>query len=176
MSGWYLASRTLAGSCVVIDVTECFGFVRLGIVDNHEERLSLLQFLPIQLACIPRALVVPTANVVIRLAGIRSVITGRAKQVGVVLDLVMRNQVAAAHRLSAVRDCVHAGDPARTGRRANGRVVEAIQVAKTFFRQTVDRRRVGVDAAIATDPRDAVVFAGDPKDVGTVVGRRNHGR
>ena len=63
---------------------------------------------------------------------------------------------------------MHPRDPGGTGGCADCAVVETVQVTETFLGQLVDVGSLGVLASVTTDPLDAVVLAGDPKDVGFV--------
>ena len=61
---------------------------------------------------------------------------------------------------------MHPRDPGGTGGCADCTVVETVQVTETFLGQLVDVGSLGVLASVTTDPLDAVVLAGNPKDVG----------
>ena len=63
---------------------------------------------------------------------------------------------------------MHPRDPGRAGRGADCAVVETVQVTETFLGQLIDVWGLGVLGSVTTDPLDAVVLAGDPKDVGFV--------
>ena len=120
--------------------------------------------------------VIPAADVVVRLAAVGDMVAGFLQEVGVVGDPVMRNLVAAAHRLDSKGDRVVPGDPGGAGGSADGRIVETMGVAEAFLCQPVDVGRLCVLAAVAAHPGDAVVLAGDPEDVravGSVRGQRH---
>ena len=60
---------------------------------------------------------------------------------------------------------MHPRDPRGAGWGADRAVVETVEVTETFLCQLVDVGSLGVLAPVTTDPLDAVVLAGDPKDV-----------
>ena len=73
---------------------------------------------------------------------------------------------------------MHARDPGGTGWGTDRAIVETVQVTETFLGQLVDVGSLGVLAPVTTDPLDAVVLAGDPKDVGFLFfsgKRKEHG-
>ena len=61
---------------------------------------------------------------------------------------------------------MHPRDPGRAGWRADRSIVETVQIAETFLGQLVDMGSLCILGSVTTDPFDAVVLAGDPKDVG----------
>ena len=61
---------------------------------------------------------------------------------------------------------MHPRDPGGTGGRTDCTVVETVQVTETFLGQLIDVWGLGVLGSVTTDPLDAVVLAGDPKNVG----------
>ena len=150
-------------------------------IEYGEKRLSILTLFPG--ACVVATGIVPeilgvsaigTTQVVVRLRAV-------AREVSDLLQLLVveadegGNLKSAAHRLRTVRDRVHAGNPGRAGRGANGPVVEAIEVTESIAGKLIDMGGVGVLGSVTTDPFDAVVLAGDPEDVGFFVfsGKRN---
>ena len=73
---------------------------------------------------------------------------------------------------------MHARDPRGAGWGADRAIVETVQVTETFLGQLIDMGGLGVLAPVTTDPLDAVVLAGDPKDVGFLFfsgKRKEHG-
>ena len=120
------------------------------------------------------ALVVPTVfvwtstDVVICLCGVGCVVAPGPQEIGIVLDLVVRDSVAAAHGLGSVGNSIHAGDPAGPGGGADRGVVEAVEVAESFAGELIDGGSSCIRASVAADPRDPIVLAGDPKDVWAV--------
>jgi hypothetical protein len=78
----------------------------------------------------------------------------------------MWNFIPAPHRLSPIRDSIHSRNPTRTCGGANRRVIKAIKVAKTLLGQLINRRSLGVFSTITADPRNPIVLAGNPEDVG----------
>ena len=141
-------------------------------VEYGEERLARLSFLPgagvVATRVVPEFLRVSTfgaTQVVIGLGAVAGEVA-RLLQLLVVETNEWRDLIPAAHRLGAIGDRMHAGDPSRSGGGADGAVVEAVEVTKSFVGKFVYVRGLGVLAPIATDPLDAIVLAGDPENVG----------
>ena len=141
-------------------------------IEYGEEGLSFLALFPcarvVATGIVPEILgvaAIETSQVVV---GLRTI----AREVADLLQLFVvkadegGNLKSAAHRLRAVRDRVHSGNPGGTGWGADRSVVEAVQVSESFLGQLVDMGSLGVLGSVTTDPFDAVVLAGDPKDVG----------
>ena len=80
----------------------------------------------------------------------------------------MWDQITTPHRLGAVGDGVHPGNPTGTSGRTYRRVIEAMGVAKPLSSQLVYGRRLRIGSTITTHPGYAIVFAGDPEDVGPI--------
>jgi len=148
-------------------------FMTAGRVHHGEERLARLALAPpealLPVQEIPAVTVRPAADVVVRLGPVRRMISRLPQQVGIVLDHVMRNLVPAAHGLRSVGDGIHTGNPGGARGSTDGGVVKAMEIPKSLGRQLVDVGRLAVRSAVATDPEDAVVLAGQPENVGAAL-------
>ena len=137
---------------------------------DGEEGLARLAFTPpkadLPVQDVPAFLVRTAANVVIGFGPVGGVVTGLAEQVRIVLDLIMRDFVAAAHGLSAIGNGIHSGDPGGTRGCAHSGIVKAMCVAETLLSQLIDIGCFAVGSSVATDPGDTVVLAGQPEDIG----------
>ena len=78
----------------------------------------------------------------------------------------MWNVVATPHRLGAVGNGVHAGNPGGTRGGTDGGIVEAEGVPESLLGQIINGRSLGVLAPVAAHPGDPVVFTGNPQDIG----------
>ena len=151
----------------VFNVPERFAFVRLVVVDDLKKWLLIAQCLPIdRLRTIPAVLVRPAAEVVIRFLEVARVVTGIVQEVRIQSDSVMRNFVVATHRVRSHRDRKHSGNPSVSHRSADWCVGVAVSISKSFAGQLVDIRSARVRIAVASDPVDAIVFGGQPQNVG----------
>ena len=61
-----------------------------------------------------------------------------------------------------------AGDPSRSRGSADGSVIEAVQVTEAFRGKLIQVGGLGIFTTVTTQPRDAIVLAGDPEDVRAV--------
>ena len=137
-----------------------------------EKRLSLLSFLPGARVITPR--IVPEFLWVASI-GSPEVVVGFGTIAGVVSCFLEKLVVeadgigdfkTAAHWLSAIGNGMHTGDPRGSGRGANRSVVETVEITKTFLGQLIDVWGLGIFAAVAAHPFDAIILAGNPKNVG----------
>ncbi len=63
---------------------------------------------------------------------------------------------------------MHPRYPGGAGWCADCSIVETVQVTESFLGELVDMGSLCILGSVTTDPFDAVVLAGDPKDVGFV--------
>ena len=148
------------------------GFVAVPNVVYGEEGLSLSSFLPgacvITSGIVPKVLGIATtwcSEVVVGFRTIAGEVTGLLQKLVVKADRG-GNLKSAAHRLGAIGNRMHPGDPGRSGGGTDRTVVKAVQVAEAFLSELVDVRSFGVFASVTTDPFDAVVLAGYPENIG----------
>ena len=153
-------------------------------IEYGEEGLSLLALFPsasvVATGIVPEILGVAAIGTSQVIVGLRTI----AREVADLLQLFVvkadegGNLKSAAHRLRAIRDCVHSGNPGGSGRGADCAVVEAIEVTESIAGKLIDMGGLGVLGSVTADPLDAVVLAGDPKDVGFLFfsgKRKEHG-
>ena len=164
-------SRIVPGILVVAVST---ALVTIADIDDSEKRLVCFPLFPpvggaFSFADIPGVVVIAATDVVVGLAGVGCVISGLSQQVRIIRDPVVRNFITASHRLSAVGDAIHARDPAGTSRGTDGSVIEAVAVAKSIGGELIDIRGPGIRPPVGTHPGDAIVFAGDPENVGLLL-------
>ena len=149
--------------------SESAGFMTVSDIEYGEERLSILALFPsacvISPGIVPEILGVSATQVVVGLRAVAREVTGLLQLFVVEAD-EGGDLKSAAHGLRPVGNRVHSGDPRRTGRGADRPVVETVQVAETLLGQLVDMGSLGILGPVTTDPFDAVVFAGDPENVG----------
>ena len=146
-------------------------FVRFVEVDHLKERLPRLAQVPgIGLVAVPASAVGPATNVVISLGVIGREVARLAQVVRVVLHLVMRDRIAAAHGVCAHGDRIDAGDPGTALGGAHGGAGKGMRVAEGLPGKGVDVRRFRLRIAVTADPVDAGVFANKPQNVGTISG------
>ena len=155
--------------------------VTITDIDDRKKWLVGLPFFPaidgpFASTDIPGVIVITATDIVIGLTRVRGVIAGLSQQVGIIGDPVVRNFITAPHRLSAVGDTIHTGDPARTSRSTYGSIIEAETISKSISGKLIYIRSPGVGASIRTHPGNAVVLAGNPENVGPFCGEGRSGK
>ena len=137
-----------------------------------EEGLALFPQFPssgiVPSGIVPEVLGVATtgrSEVVVGFRTIAGEVTGLLQELVVEADRC-RNLETAAHRLGSVGDGVHTRNPGGSGRSTDRSVIKAVDVAEAIFCKLVDMRSLCVFTSVTTDPFDAVVLAGHPKNIG----------
>jgi len=134
------------------------------VVEDGEERLAIGPVFPMRLS----AAVIPNLAYlfqVVILLGIVCAVVAELPEVGGVHFEVARQAGHAAHMLRAGGRWIDAGDDRRAGRGADRRGRAGLGVAQAALCKAIEVRRDGVRVAVAAKMW-AVVFAGDPENVG----------
>ena len=138
-------------------------------IEYGEERLSILALFPsacvISPGIVPEILGVSATQVVVGLRAVAREVTGLLQLFVVKAD---EGGISNPLRMGCVPleiACIPVIQDERVGAQT-APVVETVQVAETFLGQLVDMGSLGILGTVTTDPFDAVVFAGDPENVG----------
>ena len=156
----------------VLMIAEGSGFMAITDIVYGEKRLAFFPKLPsssiVLSGIVPEVLGVATtgcSEVVVGFRTIAGEVTGLLHELVVEVDRC-RNLESAAHWLGSVGDGVHTRDPRGSGRGTHRSVIKAVEVAEAFFCKLVDMRSLRIFTSVTTDPFDAVVLAGHPKNIG----------
>ena len=148
------------------------GFVAVPNVVYGEKGLAFFPKLPssciVLSGVVPEVLRIATtwcSEVVVSFRTVAGEVTGLLQKLVVKADRG-GNLESAAHRLGAIGNRMHPGDPGGSGGGTDRTVVKAVKVAEAFLSELVDVRSFGVFASVATDPFNAVVLAGYPENIG----------
>lgn len=77
-----------------------------------------------------------------------------------------RNGVGAAHGVGAGGEGVHTGDPGAAGGGTDGGVGVGVHILESVSGELVKMGGLAVGVAVAGKPLSAVIFGGDPYNIG----------